>query len=155
MRYPNPRFRNPFVELVKGWDYYGQPIAMNDENRESHQTVFGGIITITVFTLFFGYFLISMYRSDKFYLKDTVSTTMYRYGYEDPQPAAALSDGKYQNFMLKFYVDDPTFDNNDNPYGTFKMHMYTNMESPEDIETTGNGQGNFKDIEVPIKECMG
>ena len=57
--------------------------------------------------------------------------------------------------MLRMYVNDPTFDMLDNRYGTFKMHMYTNMDSINDTIGTGKGQDGFKDIEVPIIPCEG
>ena len=56
-------------------------------------------------------------------------------------------------FMLRMYVNDPTFDMLDNRYGTFKMHMYTNMDSINDTIGTGKGQAGFKDIEVPVIPC--
>ena len=39
--------------------------------------------------------------------------------------------------MLNFLtmVTDENFDNDDNPYGEFKLHMYTNMESLNDTST--------------------
>ena len=51
---------------------------------------------------------------------------------------------------MKFYMVDPTFDNDDNPYGKFVFHMYTNMHGPHDVNGTETG---FNDIEVPIKTC--
>ena len=45
-------------------------------------------------------------------------------------------------------MNDPTFDNDDNPYGKFVFHMYTNMDGPQD--TVGQTKG-FNDWEVPIK----
>ena len=48
-------------------------------------------------------------------------------------------------------MNDPTYDNDDNPYGRFVFHMYTNMDGPDDIEGTRSG---FNDYEVPIKPCF-
>ena len=70
----NPLYSNPIIEAIRAADYYGQPIGMNFENKQTHQTVFGGIVTIVVVTSFFSAFLNSMLRSDLFYLKDNIST---------------------------------------------------------------------------------
>lgn len=47
-------------------------------------------------------------------------------------------------------MNDPNYDNDDNPYGKFIYHMYTNMEGADDI--TGKRSG-FQDIEVPVEKC--
>lgn len=51
---------------------------------------------------------------------------------------------------MLFYMNNASFDNDDNPYGKFVLHMYTNMDGPEDIDGETSG---FKDFEVPIKSC--
>ena len=51
---------------------------------------------------------------------------------------------------MRFYVDDPDFDNEDNPYGTFKMHMYTNMDASLDVEGCEPG---LIDLVVPWLPC--
>ena len=94
---------------------------MNFNNKQTHQTIFGGFITIIVSVSFFGIFLRSMIRSDQFYLKDTISTTSYRFGFKDPQPAELMFDPKTgkKRFDMLFYISDSSFDNDDNPYGFF------------------------------------
>lgn len=49
-------------------------------------------------------------------------------------------------------MNDESYDNDDNPYGKFIMHQYTNMEDKYD--TSGSRSG-FQDIEIPMKECKG
>ena len=49
-------------------------------------------------------------------------------------------------------MNDKTYDNDDNPYGKFIMHMYTNMENIND--TRGKRTG-FQDIEIPLALCTG
>ena len=34
---------------------------------------------------------------------------------------------------MLFYMNDKNFDNDDNPYGKFIVHQYTNMDGPDDI----------------------
>ena len=48
-------------------------------------------------------------------------------------------------------MNDPSFDNDDNPYGRFVLHMYTNMENISD--TNGPPPPGFYDIEVPLEIC--
>lgn len=71
-----------------------------------------------------------MASTENYYLKDSVTTTIEKFGYETPQPAVSMFDTVKQKNRINFnlYVTDPTFDNDDNPYGEFKLHMYTNMK---------------------------
>lgn len=39
---------------------------------------------------------------------------------------------KNSDLSFVLYVDDPDFDNEDNPYGEFKLHKFTNMNSIND-----------------------
>jgi hypothetical protein len=57
---------------------------MNFEHKQTHQTVFGGLVTISVVMGFFYGFVRSMVRNDEFYQKDTISSTSYRFGYDQP-----------------------------------------------------------------------
>ena len=147
----NPLYSNPLLEAIRASDYYGQPIGMNFENKQTHQTVFGGVITITVVLGFFSVFLNSMLRHDLFYLKDNISTQVKRFDYAKPHDSDVLidEDGN-KKFDFLFYMNDPSYDNDDNKFGKFIYHMYTNMEGPEDINGT---RPNFNDIEIPLERC--
>ena len=46
-------------------------------------------------------------------------------------------------------MNDKNFDNDDNPYGQFILHQYTNMKSFDD-NSTENVTGGFYDNEVPL-----
>lgn len=129
------------LNFLKLFDLYGRPISSTtgDGIRDTHQTICGGFLSLCVVTLFLVYFLQSMINNKMFYLKDTISTTSFRYGYDFPPSVASLSDEKKQNFRLRMYVNDGTFDNSNSRYGQFKMHMYTNMQSKDDIEISGAG----------------
>ena len=63
-----------------------------------------------------------------------------------------MHDGINERFGLRVYVDDLSFKNEDNPYGTFVMHQYTNMDDKND--TSGETSG-FQDVEIPLKICDG
>lgn len=52
---------------------------------------------------------------------------------------------------MLFYINNKTFDNDDNPYGKFIFHQYTNMDGPEDIYGKRKG---FNDIEIPLSKCQ-
>ena len=125
---------------------------MNDSNMQTHQTVFGGFITVLVSVSFFSFFMQSMIRYDEFYKKDTVSTTSQRFDHTKPQPAEILFDIETNSnrFDMMFYVNNDTFNNFDNPYGFFKFHMYTNME--DQFDTEGKLPGH-NDIEIPVAPC--
>jgi hypothetical protein len=49
-------------------------------------------------------------------------------------------------------MNDATFDNDDNPYGKFILHQYTNMN---DINDTGGNSLGLYDREIPLIECAG
>lgn len=89
-----------------------------------------------------------MLRPDLFYLKDTISTQVQRFDYGDLHQSDLLVDENGEKtFDLIFYMNDATYDNDDNRYGRFVYHMYTNMEGPDDIE---GERTTFNDIEVPL-----
>jgi hypothetical protein len=47
-------------------------------------------------------------------------------------------------------MNDITYDNDDNPYGKFIMHQYTNMKNKSDVSGDASG---FNDIEIPLGNC--
>ena len=49
------------------------------------------------------------------------------------------------------YVIDEAFDNDDNPYGRMRVHLYTNMNNKSDISQ--ENPPKFKDIEIPLELC--
>ena len=112
--------------------------------------MFGGIITITVSLTFFYVFVNSMLRPDLFYLRDTVSTSSQKYDFMKPHPSEPLFANGEKRFNMLFYINDKTFDNDDNPYGRFVFHQYTNMADADDIYGKTK---NFNDFEIPISIC--
>lgn len=73
-----------------------------------------------------------MLDTSEYHKKDSVSTSSYRFGYDKPIPAITLGDGVKNHFEYVTYVNTEGFDNDDNPYGRFVLHMYTNMEDQND-----------------------
>lgn len=55
---------------------------------------------------------------------------------------------------FKFYINNPDFDKDDNPYGTILFHMYTNMDNIKDKQSgIEQSSKESKDIIVPIVNC--
>lgn len=105
---------------------------MNFENKQTHQTVFGGVVTISFTIGISVFFLQSMLASDKFYQKDTISTFIKISGWDDPPPSQMCHNGTDSQMSFELYVNDPDYDNDDNPYGKFIFHQFTNMKDPND-----------------------
>ena len=111
----------------------------------------GGLVTIAVLVTFLSFFCISMFSPHLFYLKDTIITSSQKIDLTQPHSSELLfADGK-KRFDLLFYMNNKTYDNDDNPYGKFVFHQYTNMKGPDDIHGKTPG---FNDIEVPIEVCQ-
>ena len=68
--FPNPFYSNPFTEMVRAFDFYGEPITLNFENKQTHQTFFGGLVTIIFFFGFSSFFIKQMTDWESYYLKD-------------------------------------------------------------------------------------
>lgn len=56
-------------------------------------------------------------------------------------------------FTFQVYIQDPEFDNNDNPYGKISLHRYTNMDGPEDTDPEEDPMGPNRIEEIPLYEC--
>lgn len=63
-----------------------------------------------------------MLRSDLFYKRDTISTYRKRYGFDEPQPGELCHNGTDSRMSFEMYVNDPGYDNDDNPYGKLVFH---------------------------------
>jgi hypothetical protein len=87
-------------------DYYGRPVNLNFNLEQKHNTIFGGMLTIFVVISFSYYFLISMLSNDQFYLKDTITTTSFRYGYSEPIAAMNLSEANQNAYNFEFFMSD-------------------------------------------------
>lgn len=55
---------------------------------------------------------------------------------------------------FRFYINDNTYDNDDNPYATVRLHIYTNMDNASDTEPRPDEKlYEFYDHEVPLVPC--
>ena len=116
--------------------------------------MFGGFISLSVGIVLSSYFVYSIMNSSKFYLKDTVSTVAKRHGFDDPQPGELCHDGQEARMSFEIFINDATYDNDDNPYGKLIFHQFTNMENVTDTDKSVKIKG-FIDYEIPLKECEG
>ena len=68
-----------------------------------------------------------------------------------------LNDSGNLKFDFKLMVNDEKFDNDDNPYGKFIFHLYTNMDNLTDTEqnatVAGKDLSEFNDLTIPLIEC--
>lgn len=55
----------------------------------------------------------------------------------------------FSNLNFELFINDPNFDNDDNPYGNWKFHFYTNMENLNDTAKNKQIDG-YNDIIVPL-----
>jgi hypothetical protein len=94
------------------------------DREKTHQTVCGGLVTIAVVLGFGVYFVMSMINSDEFYLKDSISSYSIRSGFKpgDLGQAEKMFKDGHKTFDFKAYINNATYDNNDNPYGKLIMH---------------------------------
>lgn len=58
----------------------------------------------------------------------------------------------FSNLDFELFVNDPKFDNDDNPYGKWVFHFYTNMENLNDTDKNKSISGYY-DINVPLVPC--
>ena len=87
--------------------------------------------------------------------KDIIFTSSEINPYTSPNEGIYLNNSESNGNVLKFltYINDPNFDNDDNPYGKLRLHIYTNMDNLTDTTSDGK-QPPFKDIEVPVGLCV-
>ena len=86
------------------------------------------------------------------------------YQFSDLNPITSPNEGMMLNvsgqlkFDFKLMVNDQDFDNDDNPYGKFIFHMYTNMDNLTDIEQNatiaGKNFDEFNDFKIPLIDCQ-
>ena len=91
-----------------------------------------------------------MVLTESYYQNDTISTYVDQNGYVKPQPGELCNNGTHNMLSFEIYANDVTFDNDDNPYGKFRLHQYSNMENVNDTEYVKKG---FIDTEIPLVPC--
>ena len=101
---------------------------MNQYGKDSHTTFLGAVTTMIVYpmlALLAIYMLFFFDRSSQ----TIIYTAMEINPIDSPNEGIKLDmDGEYKLDMIVL-VNDEDFDNEDNPYGEFVLHMYTNMKN--------------------------
>ena len=69
-----------------------------------------------------------------------------------------MIQGEKKKLDFRVQLFSPTFDNDDNPYGKFVFHMYTNMKDLNDTAKVDEDEHaqllhTFEDRVIPIKPC--
>ena len=121
----------PMSNIIKNWtkqrlfqvDQFAKPCSIEYNNRQSHPSRCGGAMTIFYGTCIVWYFqyrinlLISHDRDN--YISVNVQTDL------ETRKPLYLKDSAF-DFTLQVLNKD--FDNDNNPYGEFKLHMFSSME---------------------------
>ena len=82
------------------------------------------------FLVFHMIFIYDLSSQDKIYLSSEI--------YNNTTPNEGIQLNMAGENMLDFIllINDPEFDNDDNPYGKFVYHMYSNMRDLSDTATS-------------------
>ena len=72
--------------------------------------------------------------------------------YSDPSPATYLNETGDPKFNFKVYVNNASYDNDDNPYGKIIYHNYINMDNVDD--TNKSGEHGYYDNHIPLVSCQ-
>ena len=74
--------------------------------------------------------------------------------FNDPFEGVYLNHtGQQVNLMFSLYVNDGEFDNDDNPYGRWVLHRYTNMNDIHD-ENKENYEKGYRDEHIQLEPCQ-
>ena len=122
-------------------------------NDHKSRTFFGGIFTVITYPILAVGLIYTLFISD-YSAKDIVFTSSDISPFTEPNKGINLNEtthGNHLNFLT--YINNPNFDNEDNPYGKFRLHIYTNMDNLTDTSIDGKAPP-FKDVEVPVGVCQ-
>lgn len=72
---------------------------------------------------------------------------------EQPSDAILLNESaKSTNLYFELFVNDPEFDNDDNPYGQWIYHKFTNMDNISHTTKDEKPDG-YRDEHIPLVPC--
>ena len=139
-------------KLLKKFDIFGQPVSIGFKGRSTHKTKLGGLVSVilTVVVLVYVSWRLTLYQSrerEEFY-------TASIYQEFEEIGAVFLNDNK-RAFQFEIYVENPEFDNDDNPYIKIKLHKYTNMDNSTDYypDNPKTERDQVRDEIVPMVKC--
>lgn len=108
----------PCLRSLRRLDMFGAPININFKSKSSHQTYLGALCTLVVypFLILMVLYLIVLFDYNS---QDMIFSSSEIYPFSDPGDGIQLNQTGDPQFSFKLYVNDITFDNDDNPYGNF------------------------------------
>ena len=127
--------KQAFDKFLKNADQYGQPVYIMYKNKTTHNSRMGGVLSILSTSLILYYFIWRVTLWTGIERDDYVSVAVQSDLIErDP----LILKGSDVDFRVQ--VNDPTFDNKNNSYGEFKVHLYNSMN------------GTLQDIIIPLTD---
>lgn len=145
-----------FLKKMKKLDYISPGIHMSFYGKSHYHTWFGVFASMTVYPAIIGLFIYCVFIFD-YSSQDIIFTSSEIFPYKTPNEGISLNNSQVNlNFLT--YVNDVEYDNDDNPYGRIRMHIYTNMDNLTDTSTDkslGDKLSTFKDVEVDLYSCGG
>lgn len=114
--------------ILNHFDHFADPVSLTFKGKRGHSTVCGGLVTIVSSCALFVYFFwrctyIVEHDQDEYFM----SSFFTEYEKRDPYK---LKGG---DLDFRIAIVDKDFDNNDNPYGEFKLHRYSNIKNSSNI----------------------
>jgi hypothetical protein len=153
-------YLEPYFPRIKGFKKYddfapdASPVELNFRGKSSHQTYMGAWCTIILYPF---YILIFLYMVIFFEYAtgDVVISSSVIQPFTAPSSAIFLnkSTDEFPNVNFKLFVSDNDYDNDDNPYGTWVYHMYTNMKDENDTSKDVEVDG-YLDKKIPLVPCI-
>ena len=101
--------------------------------KDRHSTYLGALCTVAIYTFitimsFYTLFLFDKSSQDLIYTSNLINT------YDNPNPGIKLNQTGQSFLNFDVYINNGSFENEDNPYGQFLLHTYTNMDNIKDID---------------------
>ena len=141
------------MKNFKKFDNYGAPVEFNFRGKSSHQSNLGAFcsISLTPFLFFVGVYLTIFFDYES---NDVIRSSSIIKAFNDPFEGVYLNHtGQQVNLMFSLYVNDGEFDNDDNPYGRWVLHRYTNMNDIHD-ENKENYEKGYRDEHIQLEPCQ-
>ena len=100
---------------------FGADLSIRQYDKDRHSTYLGVFITIMVYPFLI---FLTYQRLNDFDLssQDKIFQSTEIYANSNPPPAVNLNESDRLKLDFTLLVNNPNFDNDDNPYGRFIMH---------------------------------
>lgn len=148
-------------QSLRSLDQFGSDLTLTQYGKQKHQTFLGCFCTLLVypFLMFLAFHMIFIYdksSQDQIYQSSEINNN------SRPNEGILLNQGGDIKLDFVLMVNNEGFDNDDNPYGEFVFHVFTNMDNLSDTsanitadETTNDGASlyQFEDRFIPLAVC--